>query len=179
MTDQSKRILVLGVGNILFTDEGIGVRAAEELERLYDFSANVTVMDGGTLGTRLMDPILNCEQLIVVDAVLGDGPAGSVYRLTGEDLRKSLAFKDSMHQTDLVDTLIMCEIVGNRPEAVIIGMEPLDYHTMGLELSPISKERQEALLGFVLEEIAAAGGAYEKKAMPGPARQAESPAHQE
>jgi hydrogenase maturation protease len=136
MTDTKTRILVLGVGNILFTDEGIGVRAVEELTRLYDFSDNVTLMDGGTLGTRLMDPIMDSDLLIVVDAVLGDGPAGSVYRLVGEDLRKSLAFKDSMHQTDLVDTLVMCDIVGNRPEAVIVGMEPEDFHTMALELSP-------------------------------------------
>ncbi|MDP2846593.1 MAG: HyaD/HybD family hydrogenase maturation endopeptidase [Humidesulfovibrio sp.] len=175
MTTEQKRILVLGVGNILFTDEGIGVRAAEELERLYEFSDNVTVMDGGTLGTRLMDPILNCDMLVVVDAVLGDGPAGSIYRLTGEDLRKSLAFKDSMHQTDLVDTLIMCEIVGTRPEAVIIGMEPHDYHTMALELSPVSKERQEALMGFVLEEIVKAGGTFAKRAVPGPLTQEREP----
>lgn len=168
MTGSTKRILVLGVGNILFTDEGIGVRAVEEIERLYDVSANVTLMDGGTLGTRLMDPIMNCDLLVVIDAVLGDGPAGSVYRLTGDDLRKSLAFKDSMHQTDLVDTLIMCEIVGNRPDAVIIGMEPSDYHTMHVGLSPVALERQEALIGFVLEEIAKAGGSFAKKAVPGP-----------
>lgn len=171
MTLENKRILVLGVGNILFTDEGIGVRAVDELARLYDFSDNVTLMDGGTLGTRLMDPIMSCDLLIVIDAVLGDGPAGSIYRLTGDDLRKSLAFKDSMHQTDLVDTLIMCEIVGNRPDAVIIGMEPHDYHTMGLELSAPALERQEALMGFVLEEIANAGGTYSKKAVPGPLTQ--------
>ena len=157
MSDTTKRILVLGVGNILFTDEGIGVRAVEVMERFYEFSDNVTLMDGGTLGTRLMDPIMNCELLIVIDAVLGDGPAGSIYRLTGEDLRKSLAFKDSMHDTDLVDTLIMCELVGNRPDAVIIGMEPQDFHTMALELSPVSQERQEALIGFVLEEVSKAG----------------------
>ena len=168
MSDTKKRILVLGVGNILFTDEGIGVRAAEEMQRLYDFSDNVTIMDGGTLGTRLMDPILNCDQLIVIDAVLGDGEAGSIYRLTGEDLRKSLAFKDSMHQTDLVDTLIMCEIVGNRPEAVILGMEPLDFHTLAIEISPVAKARQEALIGFALEEITQAGGAFTKKTNPGP-----------
>jgi len=168
MSESTKRILVLGVGNILFTDEGIGVRAAEEMLCLYDFSDNVTVMDGGTLGTRLMDPIMNCDLLIVVDAVLGNGPAGSIYRLTGDDLRKSLAFKDSMHQTDLVDTLVMCEIVGNRPEAVIIGMEPHDFHTMALELSPVAQERQEALIGFTLDEVVKAGGTYTKKAVPGP-----------
>lgn len=175
MTDSPKRILVLGVGNILFTDEGIGVSAADEIARLYDLSGNVTVMDGGTLGTRLMDPIMNCDLLIVVDAVLGDGPAGSIYRLTGEDLRKSLAFKDSMHQTDLVDTLIMCEIVGNRPEAVIIGMEPSDYHTLHVGISEVASERQAALLGFVLEEIVQAGGTYSLKAIPGPTTQEREP----
>jgi len=166
MSDSEKRILVLGVGNILFTDEGIGVRAVEEMERAYDFSGNVTLMDGGTLGTRLMDPIMNCDLLIVIDAVLGDGEPGSIYRLTGEDLRKSLAFRDSMHQTDLVDTLIMCEIVGHRPEAVIIGMEPQDFHTMALELSPVAKGRQEALIGFALEEVKKAGGAFARKVQP-------------
>jgi len=175
MTDSQNRILVLGVGNILFTDEGIGVRAVEEIERLYDVSGNVTLMDGGTLGTRLMDPILNCDFLIVIDAVLGDGEPGSIYRLTGEDLRKSLAFKDSMHQTDLVDTLIMCEIVGTRPEAIIVGMEPFDYHTMALELSPVAKDRQEPLMGFVLDEIVKAGGSFTKKAVPGPITQEREP----
>jgi len=175
MTDSQNRILVLGVGNILFTDEGIGVRAVEEIERLYDVSDNVTLMDGGTLGTRLMDPILNCDFLIVIDAVLGDGEPGSIYRLTGDDLRKSLAFKDSMHQTDLVDTLIMCEIVGTRPEAIIVGMEPFDYHTMALELSPVAKNRQEPLMGFVLDEIAKAGGSFTKKAVPGPITQEREP----
>jgi hydrogenase maturation protease len=175
MSDTQKRILVLGVGNILFTDEGIGVRAVEEMERLYDFSDNVTLMDGGTLGTRLMDPILNCDFLIVIDAVLGEGPAGSIYRLTGEDLRKSLAFKDSMHQTDLVDTLIICELVGTRPDAVIIGMEPLDFHTMAIELSPAIKEQQERHIGFVLEEVVKAGGSYTKRAVPRPSERENEP----
>ncbi|MBF0482614.1 MAG: HyaD/HybD family hydrogenase maturation endopeptidase, partial [Desulfovibrionaceae bacterium] len=132
---ETKRILVMGVGNILFTDEGVGVRCVERLEREYEFSGNVRLMDGGTLGMRLMDPILSCDKLIVCDAVLGGDQPGSIYRCTGDDLRKSLAFKDSMHQTDLVDTLIYCDLLGNRPEAVIIGVEPFDYHTMCAEIS--------------------------------------------
>lgn len=154
----SKRILVLGVGNILYTDEGIGVRAIERLLDEQDFSDNVTLMDGGTLGMRLMDPIMSCDMLIVVDAVLGDGEPGSIYRLTGDDLRRSLAFKNSLHQTDLVDTLIYCGIMGNRPEAVIVGMEPSDYTSMAVELSAVATERQPELLRAVLAEVEAAGG---------------------
>jgi hydrogenase maturation protease len=156
MTD--RRILVLGVGNILFTDEGLGVRCIEQMQEKYTFSGNVTLMDGGTLGTRLMGPILESDYLIVCDAVLCDDKPGSVYRLMGEDLRKSLAFRDSMHQTDLVDTLGMCEIVGNRPEAVVIGMEPFDYHSMALELSPTALSSLPVMIESVITEIKNAGG---------------------
>ncbi len=154
------RILVLGVGNILFTDEGIGVRCVEALERSYTFSDNVTLMDGGTLGVKLMGPLMESEVAIICDAVLGDGPPGTVYRLLGEDLRKSLAFRDSMHQTDLVDTLTMCELAGRRPAAVVIGMEPADYQSMGVELSSVAQGAMPAMMRAVLEEIAAAGGSF-------------------
>ena len=153
-----KRILVLGVGNILFTDEGIGVRCIEQMQEKYKFSDNVTLMDGGTLGTKLMGPIIESDYLIVCDAVLCDDKPGSVYRLMGDDLRKSLAFRDSMHQTDLVDTLGMCEIVGNRPEAVVIGMEPFDYDSMALELSPTAVSSMPVMIDSVIREIESAGG---------------------
>ncbi|MBP9943673.1 MAG: HyaD/HybD family hydrogenase maturation endopeptidase [Desulfomicrobium sp.] len=153
-----KRILVLGVGNILFTDEGIGVRCIEHMQEKFTFSSNVTLMDGGTLGTKLMGPILESDYLIVCDAVLCDDKPGSVYRLLGEDLRKSLAFRDSMHQTDLVDTLGMCELVGNRPEAVVIGMEPFDYDSMALELSPTAISSMPVMIQSVIREIEAVGG---------------------
>jgi hydrogenase maturation protease len=153
-----KRILVLGVGNILFTDEGVGVRVIEHLERTYEFSGNVTLYDGGTLGMRLMQPILECERLIVVDAVLGDGPPGTLYRLTGDGLRQSLAFKNSLHQTDLVDTLIYCELAGNRPDALVIGIEPQDFRSMSVSLSPVLAGCMERIVSAVVDEITAAGG---------------------
>ena len=156
MTDT--RILVLGVGNILFTDEGIGVRCIEHVQEKFTFSSNVTLMDGGTLGTKLMGPILESDYLIVCDAVLCDDKPGSVYRLLGEDLRKSLAVRDSMHQTDLVDTLGMCELVGNRPEAVVIGMEPFDYDSMALELSPAAVSSMPVMIESVIREIESVGG---------------------
>lgn len=158
MNDTPQGILVLGVGNILYTDEGLGVRVVELLQTDYDFSDNVTLLDGGTLGTKLMDPIMSCEKLIVVDAVLGGDEPGSVYRLTGEDLRKSLAFKNSMHQTDLVDTLILCELTGHRPDAVVIGVEPQDYQTLSVELSATVSEHLPFIAQKVIDEIRISGG---------------------
>jgi len=164
MTGEPQKILILGVGNILYTDEGVGVRAVERLLETYDFSDNVTLMDGGNLGMRLMQPLMDSDYCIVLDAVLGGDVPGSIYRFTGNDLRKSLAFKDSMHQSDLVDTLIYCDLVGKRPDTVVIGMEPLDFKTMSVELSATVAERVPAMLDIALKELAAAGGVATPKA---------------
>lgn len=164
MSESARKILILGVGNILYTDEGVGVRAVERLLETYDFSDNVTLMDGGNLGMRLMQPLMESDYCIVLDAVLGGDAPGTIYRFTGEDLRKSLAFKDSMHQSDLVDTLIYCELVGKRPETVVIGMEPFDFKTMAVELSPTVADRLPAMLDVALKELAEAGGTASAKA---------------
>lgn len=153
-------ILVLGVGNTLYTDEGLGVRAVEQLIDSYNFSDNVTLFDGGTLGMKLMDHIVKYNKLIVVDAVLCGDKAGSIYRLVGEDLRKSLGFNNSMHQTDLVDTLIFCELIGNRPDTVVIGMEPSDYETMNINLSSEVACKLDSMCDIVLQEITESGGEF-------------------
>ncbi len=153
-----KKILVLGVGNILLRDEGVGVRVVERLLELYDFPLNVTLMDGGILGLKLMDYITASEYLIVVDAVLNGENPGTLYRLTGDQIRKSLAFKNSLHQTDLVETLVCCELVGNRPETVVIGIEPKDYSPWSDELTPVIRDRLPDMVQKVLQEIEVAGG---------------------
>lgn len=157
------KILVLGVGNILYTDEGIGVRLVEKLEAEYQPSPNVELLDGGTLGTKLMDFIMRCDQLIVVDAVLGNDKPGSIYHFDGEELRKSLAFKNSLHQTDLLDTLVMCDLAGHRPDAVIVGMEPEDYQSMAVEITETCRARQEALAEAVINEVQKHGGTLTRR----------------
>ncbi len=155
-----KRILVLGVGNILLRDEGVGVRVVERLQTDYSFSPNVSLLDGGTLGIKLMEAISSSDVLIVVDAVLNGQPPGTFYRLTGEEVRKSVAFKYSLHQTDLLETLACCELVGNRPETVVLGIEPEDYSPWSDELTPTVKNRVPELVQAVLEEISRAGGHF-------------------
>lgn len=158
-----KRILLLGVGNILYSDEGLGVHAVTQMQEQYNFSENVTVMDGGTMGKMLMSALMAHDFVIVVDAVLGGEAPGSVYRLVDEGLRKSLGFHDSQHQVDLVDTLISCELIGARPEAVVIGMEPGDWKTMTTAMTAPCLEKMPKLIGHVLEELTAAGAVVTPK----------------
>jgi len=161
MPEKDKRILILGVGNILFTDEGFGVRVAEELEQKYHFSDNVTVLDGGTLGLKLMGPIMESDYLIIVDIVLNEGEPGEIFRLLGEDLNKACAFKNSMHQTDLLDTLAQCSIIGSVPDDVILyGIEPINYKDMSAALSPELEAKLPEMEALVLEEVKAAGASY-------------------
>ncbi len=157
------RILLLGVGNLIYTDEGIGVHAARLLEGEYTFSDNVTLMEGGTMGKLLMGPIMDCDRLIVADAVLGGHDPGTLYRLEGEGLRQSLGFHDSQHQVDLVDVLIYCDMAGHRPEAVVIGMEPLDWKTLGMELTPTCQAHLPRFIENILNELEAQGGTAQKK----------------
>ncbi|WP_417292952.1 HyaD/HybD family hydrogenase maturation endopeptidase [Desulfovibrio porci] len=152
-----KKILILGVGNILLTDEGFGVRAVEYLETHYRWPERVRLMDGGTQGLMLMPELLECDFLVVLDVVLGPEAPGTVYLLEGEDLRKSLSFRDSMHQTDLLDTLITCHMAGHRPEAVVIGLQPFDYKTMQVGLSPQAQALLPEFCRKAVEEMARRG----------------------
>ncbi len=162
----SKRILVLGVGNVLLRDEGVGVRVIEELEARYDFSSNVELMDGGTLGLRLLDPIAGSDHVIVVDAVQNGGPPGALYRLPAEALNARVTFKNSLHQLDLVETLAYADILGNRPTAVIIGVEPEDISPWGLEMTETVRSRLQDMCLEVLKEIEREGGSFTEKETP-------------
>ncbi|QGY38758.1 HyaD/HybD family hydrogenase maturation endopeptidase [Pseudodesulfovibrio cashew] len=172
MSENNTRILILGVGNILYTDEGFGVRVAEELEQRYEFSPNVTVLDGGTLGSKLIGPIMEADYLIVVDIVLNEGKPGDVFRLLGDDLEKACAFKNSMHQTDLLDTLAQCSLMGEVPDEVILyGIEPVNYHDMSPALSPELEAKLPEVMDVVLKEVEQAGGSYSLRTDTNPAQE--------
>lgn len=156
-------ILVLGVGNVLYRDEAVGVKTVLKLQEEYNFPENVKLVDGGTLGMGLMDSLMSCDLAIIVDAVKGGYEPGTLYRLVGDDLRKSMSFSDSLHQTDLVDTLIYCDLAGHRPDCVVIGMEPEDFKSLDLELSPKVREAMPKLMAEVLKELEKYDIAYSKK----------------
>ena len=159
-----ERIVVLGVGNILLKDEGIGVRVAEEIKRRYEFPENVDIVDGGTQGLWLMPTIQETDRLIVVDAVLGGGEPGTIYRLEREDLPTGLRAKQSAHDSDLVEALNLCNLLGNGPKSVVvIGIQPQDIQPYGLELTEKIASKIEDLIVLVLGELEKLGIASEKK----------------
>lgn len=145
-------ILVLGVGNILLKDEGVGVRVVEAL-RSRDLPPGVELMDGGTLGLDLMSPISRADHLIVVDAVRAGDEPGVVYRFRADEVDVKRMPITSLHQVSLFEVLSLCKQIGEAPrEVVVIGVEPKEID-WGLELTPEIQQRVEQVVELVLQEI--------------------------
>jgi hydrogenase maturation protease len=158
------RIVVLGVGNILLKDEGVGVRVIEELQRQYTLPENVRVVDGGTQGLWLLSTLEEADQLIVVDVVLGGGEPGTIYRLTKDDLPTGLRIKQSAHDSDLVEALNYCALLEMGPKTVIVvGIEPADIQPFGVDLTEKIAAKVNELVLRVIDELKALGIESEKK----------------
>lgn len=155
--------MVLGVGNLLLTDEGVGIHAIETLLERYEFSQNVSIEDGGVLGMNLLGIISEADQLIVVDAIKNGGAPGALHRLAGDDIPKRILAKNSLHQVDLLEALTLCQALDKVPETVIVGIEPEDIETLGLELTPPVQEKMDDLIAMVLKELDRLGAGYHEK----------------
>lgn len=148
-----KKITVLGVGNILLKDEGVGVRMIQRLEKKYRFPAHVEPMDGGVLGLNLLAVIAESDRLIVIDAVKNGGKPGDTYRFAFDEIPYSVRTKNSLHQMDLMDALTVVELIAERPETVIVGIEPHDISPWGVELTPPVEASMDKLEAMVMEEL--------------------------
>lgn len=131
----SKNVVVLGLGNILLKDEGVGVRIIENFRERFDYPDDLDVFDGGTSGIDMIDFIANRDHLIITDAVKTGDPAGSIVILKDDDVAAFFKTKISPHQLGISDLLALLDVSNERPkEMTIIGVVPMDMGT-GLEMS--------------------------------------------
>lgn len=147
------QIVVLGVGNILLTDEGIGVRTAEYLMKNYDYPDNVAILDGGTMGMELLGHIVDIDLLIILDAVASNKPAGTVVKMEGNEIPKFFASKLSPHQVGIADVLAAADLVAKSPKKILLfGVVPENLE-LNTELSPIVAEKMPILVDYVIETL--------------------------
>lgn len=158
-----RQILILGIGCILYRDEGFGVRVIERLRDLYCFPDNVSVVDGGVLGLNLLSVLSEADNLIVVDAVRNKGKPGDLYRIEKDDIPGRIRGKNSLHQVDFLETLTVCQALDKVPETVILGVEPEDIKTLDLEMTPAIQARVDQVVDLVLEELRSLGASYQKR----------------
>jgi len=127
-------ILILGVGNILLSDEGVGVRVIEAMREM-KLPNNVELLDGGTASLDLLESLANRDKVIVVDAVIAGNEVGTLYRFTPGDITIQGQNPVSVHEIGLLETLTIAGYLGCAPREVIIyGIEPKETG-LGLELS--------------------------------------------
>lgn len=156
-------VMVLGIGCTLYSDEGFGVRVVEKMQRKYEFSDKVLLVDGGVLGVNLLGVISKPNHLIVVDAVRNKGKPGDLYRLEGDEIPARIRAKNSLHQVDFLEALTLCQALDKVPETVILGIEPEDIETLSTELTPTTQSKVDAVIEMVLGEIKRLGGSYQEK----------------
>lgn len=127
------RVLILDIGNLLWADEGFGVRAVEVLNRDYEFPANVRLMDGGTQGLYLIEHVTSADILVVFDAVDYGLPPGSLKLVEDDDVPNFLgAKKMSLHQTGFQEVLATAELLGKAPQHLfLIGVQPAELDDYG------------------------------------------------
>jgi hydrogenase maturation protease len=146
-------IVVLGLGNVLRRDEGLGIRALQMLQERYALSREVQLVDGGTLGLELLAYLEDARRLLVLDAALTDGPPGALIRLAGEDVPAFLGMRASPHEIGLADLLAVLRLRDlETEEVVVLGMQP-EVIELGWELSPAISARLELLVDMAVSEL--------------------------
>ena len=156
MSDQ-RRTVVIGLGNPLMGDDGVGLAALARLEADYRIPLDIELVDGGTWGMNLLPVIEDAGRLLLLDAIHKDGAPGTAYRLTRYELPRYLATKISPHQVDLHDVLALAELRGTLPaETVAVGLQP-ERVEMIAELSPVVTANLNRLVELAIAELASWG----------------------
>lgn len=136
MTEGTPKILVMGIGNPLMQDEGVGVRVVERLMAGYEFPADVEVVDAGTMGFTILNLLRDRERVLVLDAIDGtEEPPGTVMVLEPEAAAARTVFH-SLHDTRLVDVLQAAELTGTSVQATLVGVQIQSMEQWVLELTP-------------------------------------------
>jgi hydrogenase maturation protease len=150
-----RRIVVLGVGNLLWADEGFGVRCVEALGDAYDLPADVAVMDGGTLGLALVPELLDATHVLLFDAVEHRGAPASLVVARDDEVPTLMgANKMSLHQVGVNDIFASLELLGHKPEHVtVVGIRPVQLADYGGSLTEPVRAQMPAALALGIEEL--------------------------
>ncbi|MBI3193274.1 MAG: hydrogenase maturation protease [Ignavibacteriae bacterium] len=146
------KTLVIGVGNILLGDDGIGVHAVRELMK-HQLLKNVTVVDGGTLGIELINYYIGYERLIILDALQVDAPPGTIVRINGVDIQSKGFVPASAHDSTLTDILYFTSSFIPLAQVTILGVVPDSTSFLSLSLSECVNNALPKLIELVLSEL--------------------------
>ena len=162
------RILVLGIGNLLWADEGFGVRVVETLERDYEFPSNLTLLDGGTQGLALIPYVQQADTLVIADAVdFGEPPGTLIEAHDGEVPAYLCAGKMSLHQISFQEVLALSGLLGDAPDRIcLIGVQPECLDDYGGSLSDTVRSQIGPAVSRILRYLGSLGIEGEARLQP-------------
>ena len=153
MVENQSKIAVLGIGNLIMQDEGVGIHVIRKLETEYIFQPDIELIDGGTSGSELYGFFEDNDKMIIVDAVNFDEEPGFIGTIEKDDILKRLNTKLSMHNLGLTDVLSHVKLLDIEPsEIFLVGIQPavIELHD---ELSDIISKRVDRILEVVCMKL--------------------------
>lgn len=149
------KTLILGVGNLLLTDDGVGVHAIQKLQAEYHIPDEVQVVDGGTCGLDLLQFMDGIDHLVIVDAAHLGKPAGTIARMEGDQVPAYLALKTSPHEIGLPELMFTARLIDIYPQRVVVlGVQPESIET-AVGLTPPVAAHLDELVGLLAQEVGA------------------------
>ena len=157
------RNIVIGVGNVLFKDEGVGIFASKYLEENYDFDSSLEIIEGGTLGFKLMTYFQEYDNVIILDTVSIEDKVGEIYRLPSDVLLGLGQYRKTAHEVEIVEMLEICSVLDNHAEVTILGIIPEDIVSVQIGLTQTIENRFDEFIQHILKEIENIGVGIRKK----------------
>lgn len=159
---QNKNI-VIGIGNLLFRDDGIGIIAIKYLKENFEFTPNLELLDGGTLGFNLAEYFLEYDNVIIIDTISTDDEVGTIYKVPSDELLQSGTYKKTAHEVEVVQMLEACSLYEKMAKVTVFGIIPQDIQTTEIGLSILMKEKFDILIETLLKELLSLGFKATKK----------------
>ena len=153
-----KRNIVIGVGNMLFKDEGIGIYASEYISQNYEFDdKDLEIIDGGTLGFKLMAYFQEYDNVIILDTVSIEDEVGGIYRLPSDVLLGLGTYRKTAHEVEIVEMLEIVSVLDSYANVTIIGIIPKDIETVQIGLTIEMEDKFEEFILNSIKEIESLG----------------------
>ena len=151
-------IAVVGAGNVLFYDEGVGVFAQRFLEENYEMHPNITIVDGGVLGFKLMTYYQDYDKVLILDTITmhGEEP-GTIYSIPAKELLGLGSYKQNAHEVEIVEMLEICSLLDKMADVKIIGIVPQDIIEVKTSLTPRLKANFNNFINTAIKELKSMG----------------------
>lgn len=157
------RNIVIGVGNVLFKDEGVGIYASKYLEANYEFDNDLEIIEGGTLGFKLMTYFQEYDNVIILDTVSIEDNAGDIFRLPSDVLLGMGQYRKTAHEVEIVEMLEIVSVLDTHATVTILGIIPEDIESVQIGLTKTIEDRFEEFILNAVKEIESIGVKVTKK----------------